>query len=68
MVDAARLRAEMAKKGATGVTMAAVIGKKPKTFYRKLKQGKFACTEIGRMVRYLEPDRPEEIFFAKEVT
>lgn len=68
MIDTNKLRGRMAEKGRTGVDMAAVIGKTPKTFYSKMKAGVFDSDEIQAMVIDLDIRNPMEIFFATEVT
>lgn len=68
MIDTNKLRGRMAEKGRTGVDMAAVIGKTPKTFYCKMKAGVFDSDEIQAMVTDLDIHNPMEIFFASDVT
>ena len=68
MIDVNKLRGKMAEKGRSGQDMARVIKKTPKTFYAKMKMGKFDSDEISAMVADLELDNPLEIFFADEVT
>ncbi len=68
MIDVNKLRGKMAEKGRSGQDMARVIKKTPKTFYAKMKMGKFDSDEISAMVADLELENPLEIFFADEVT
>ena len=68
MIDVNKLRGKMAEKGRSGQDMARGIKKTPKTFYAKMKMGKFDSDEISAMVADLELDNPLEIFFADEVT
>lgn len=68
MIDTNKLRGRMAEKGRTGIDMAGVIGKTPKTFYSKMKAGVFDSDEIQAMVNDLDIRNPMEIFFANEVT
>lgn len=68
MIDVNKLRGRMAEKGRSGLDMAKVIGKTPKTFYLKMKAGVFDSDEIEAMVKDLEIKNPLEIFFAEEVT
>ena len=68
MVHVNKLRGKMAEKGRTGIDMARVIKKTPKTFYEKMKKGVFDSDEITAMVEDLDIDNPMEIFFAEEVT
>ena len=58
----------MAEKGRTGIDMARVIKKTPKTFYDKMKKGVFDSDEITAIVEDLGIENPMEIFFAEEVT
>lgn len=68
MVHVNKLRGKMAEKGRSGIDMARVIKKTPKTFYEKMKKGVFDSDEITAMVEDLGIDNPMEIFFAEEVT
>ena len=68
MVHVKKLRGKMAEKGRTGIDMARVIKKTPKTFYEKMKKGVFDSDEITAIVEDLDIENPMEIFFAEEVT
>lgn len=68
MIDVNKLRGRMAEKNRSGLDMAKVIGKTPKTFYAKMKAGVFDSDEIKAMVEDLDIKNPMEIFFADEVT
>ena len=68
MVNVQKLRGKMAEKNRTGIDMAKVINKTPKTFYEKMKKGVFDSDEITAMVEDLGIENPMEIFFADEVT
>ena len=68
MVNVKKLRGKMAEKGRTGLDMARVIKKTPKTFYEKMKKGVFDSDEITAIVDDLGIENPLEIFFAEEVT
>ena len=68
MVHVKKLRGKMAEKGRTGIDMARVIKKTPKTFYEKMKKGVFDSDEITAIVDDLDIENPMEIFFAEEVT
>ena len=68
MIDVNKLRGRMAEKNRSGLDMAKVIGKTPKTFYSKMKGGVFDSDEIKAMVEDLDIKNPMEIFFADEVT
>ena len=68
MVNVKKLRGKMAEKGRSGIDMARVIKKTPKTFYEKMKKGVFDSDEITAIVEDLGIENPMEIFFAEEVT
>ena len=68
MVHVNKLRGKMAEKGRSGIDMARVIKKTPKTFYEKMKKGVFDSDEITAIVEDLDIENPMEIFFAEEVT
>ena len=68
MVHVKKLRGKMAEKDRTGIDMARVIKKTPKTFYEKMKKGVFDSDEITAIVEDLGIENPMEIFFAEEVT
>ena len=68
MVNVKKLKGKMAEEGRTGIDMARVIKKTPKTFYDKMKKGVFDSDEIVAIVDDLGIDNPMEIFFADEVT
>ena len=68
MVHVKKLRGKMAEKGRSGIDMARVIKKTPKTFYEKMKKGVFDSDEITAIVEDLDIENPMEIFFAEEVT
>lgn len=68
MIDVNKLRGRMAEKGRSGLDMAKVIRKTPKTFYTKMKAGVFDSDEIEAIVKDLEIEDPMAIFFAEEVT
>ena len=65
MVHVNKLRGKMAEKGRTGIDMARVIKKTPKTFYEKMKKGVFDSDEITAIVEDLDIENPMEIFFAE---
>lgn len=68
MIDVKKLRGRMAEKEKTGLDMAKIIKKAPKTFYLKMKKGVFDSDEIAAIVDALEIENPSEIFFADKVT
>nr|DAK11211.1 MAG TPA: SOS-response transcriptional repressor [Caudoviricetes sp.] len=68
MFDERRFKAQIALKGKRLKDIAEVLEIKESTLYRKLKRdGDFTRAEINTLIIYLEIERPEEIFFAKEL-
>lgn len=67
MVNTNKLRGIIAERGLDQKDVAEMIGKSPKTFYEKMKRGKFDSDEIMSMVSGLSIENPTEIFFAVEV-
>lgn len=68
MVNTNKLRGIIAERGLDQKDIAEMIGKTPKTFYKKMKNGKFDSDEIMSMVSGLKIENPAEIFFATDVT
>lgn len=68
MVNTNKLRGVIAERGFDQKDVAKMIGKSPKTFYEKMKKGKFDSDEIILMVKGLGIRNPVEIFFADDVT
>ena len=67
MVNTNKLRGIIAERGLDQKNVADMIGKSPKTFYDKMKKGKFDSDEIMKMVSGLNIENPVEIFFATDV-
>ena len=67
MVNTDKLRGIIAERGLDKKDVAEMIGKTPKTFYEKMKRGKFDSDEIMMMVIGLKIENPAEIFFAESV-
>ena len=67
MVNTQKLRGIIAERGLAQQDVAEMIGKTPKTFYEKMKKGKFDSDEIMAMVSGLKIENPAEIFFATDV-
>lgn len=65
MVRTDKIRGLMAEKNVSGVDMAKALNIAPKTFYVKMKSGKFGTDEAEIMIDVLEIPNPTEIFFAK---
>lgn len=68
MVNTNKLRGIIAERGLDQKDVAEMIGKSPKTFYEKMKRGKFDSDEIMQMVYGLNIENPVDIFFADDVT
>lgn len=68
MVNTNKLRGIIAERGLDQKDVAEMIGKTPKTFYEKMKKGKFDSDEIMQMVEGLDIKNPADIFFASDVT
>lgn len=68
MVNTSKLRGIIAERGLDQKDVAEMIGKSAKTFYEKMKKGKFDSDEIMNMVNGLKIENPTEIFFANDVT
>lgn len=68
MVNTNKLRGIIAERGLDQKDVAEMIEKSPKTFYEKMKKGKFDSDEIMKMVAGLNIENPVEIFFANDVT
>ena len=68
MIRTNELRGISAKNGFSQVKVAKMLGISPKTFYNKMKQGRFGSDEIQVMIDRLNISNPCEIFFAEEVT
>lgn len=67
MVNVNKLRGIIAEKGLDQQDVAKMIGKTPKTFYSKMKAGKFDSDEMMKMITCLNIKNPAEIFFADDV-
>ena len=67
MVNTNKLRGIIAERGLAQQDVAEMIGKTPKTFYEKMKKGKFDSDEIMKMVSGLNIENPADIFFAPDV-
>lgn len=60
-----KLKGIMAERGVSGKELAGKIGIAPKTFYEKMRQGKFGTDEAEVMIEELGIENPIDIFFAK---
>ena len=68
MFNANELKAAIARRGLTQKKLAEKIGMSEPTMNRKIKRGSFGLDEAQKIIDVLKIDKPEEIFFAKEVT
>lgn len=64
-MNAAKLRGVIAERGKTQNEVATAIGMSPRTFYTKMKTGRFGLDEADKMIRYLSIPNPAEIFFGR---
>ena len=67
MVNTAKLRGIIAENGKTQQDVAKMLGITPKTFYERMKKGKFGSDDIQIMIDELHIENPVEVFFAKDV-
>lgn len=68
MVAVEKIKALIIERGLTQEQTARKIGVTPKTFYNKMKKGKFGTDEAQKLIKILSIDNPIEIFFAENVT
>ncbi len=68
MFNANEFRAAIARRGYTQKRLAEEIGISEPSMHRKIKNGTFGLDEAQRIINVLEIEKPEDIFFAKEVT
>lgn len=61
-MNAARLRGIIAENGLSQRDVAKAIGMSEKTFYSKMKNGKFGIDEAEAMIRLLKVENPAAIF------
>lgn len=67
MLNRNALRGRIAEKGMTQEQVARELGITPKTFGVKMKTGKFGLDEAEKLIRILEIEKPEKIFFSQTV-
>ena len=63
MINAAKLRGLIVERGYSQQDVASRIGITAKTFYAKMKSGKFYLSELDKMVELLGIDDPTPFFF-----
>lgn len=61
-MNTARLRGIIAENGLSQRDVAKAIGMSEKTFYSKMKNGKFGIDEAEAMIRLLKIENPAAIF------
>lgn len=68
MFDETKFKEQLAISGLTRKELADAIGIDESTLYRKIqRKGDFTREEINRIIRILDIDNPNEIFFAQEL-
>lgn len=68
MFDRNRLRAQMVLKNVSTKKLCEDLQINESTFYRKLQNdGSFSRQEIALIIKLLDIEHPEEIFFASEL-
>lgn len=65
-MNAARLRGIIAENGLSQRDVAKAIGMSEKTFYSKMKNGKFGIDEAEEMIRLLKIENPAAIFLTQK--
>ena len=63
MIDAPKLRGLIVEHGYSQKDVAQYIGVTAKTFYAKMKTGKFYLNELDKIVELLGIDDPTPVFF-----
>lgn len=63
MINGAKLKGLIIERGYTQQDVAAYLGIAAKTFYGKMKTGKFYLSELDKMVELLGIDNPTPFFF-----
>ena len=64
MIRTQDLKAEIVRNNMTQRDMANILGVTPRTFYARMKKGKFGSDDIKKMIDTLHIDNPKDIFFA----
>lgn len=64
MILTNELKGIIVKNGLSQRKLAKMIGISEKTFYDKMKKGVFNSNEMEKMIRILDIQNPNEIFFA----
>lgn len=67
--DKDKFKAQLVLAGVTNRELIDYLGITTTTYYRKLRNdGSFTRDELSKIIDRLEIEKPEEIFFAKELT
>ena len=65
MINTNKLRGLIVEHGYSQKDVAQYIGVTAKTFYDKMKTGKFNLNELDKMVEMLDIDDPTPVFFTQ---
>lgn len=65
-MNAARLKGIIAENGLSQRDVAKAIGMSEKTFYTKMKNGKFGIDEAEAMIQLLKIENPAPIFLTSQ--
>lgn len=68
MINANKIRARIVELGMNQKSVAKQIGMSEKTFSVKMNNGKFGLDEAEQIAKVLMIDKPEQYFFANDVT
>lgn len=68
MVNVSKIKGLMAEKNLSGIDVAKALEITPKTFYEKMKKGRFDSNEMEAMIVVLDIRDPASIFFADVVS
>ena len=68
MINANKIRARIVELGLNQQTVAEKIGMSAKTFSIKMNNGKFGLDEADKMIAILKIEKPDDYFFADDVT
>ena len=67
--DKNKFKAQLVLAGVTNRELIDYLGITTTTYYRKLRNdGSFTRDELSKIIDRLEIEKPEDIFFAKELT
>ncbi len=65
MVDVMKLKGLIVENNLTQEKVADALGIARKTFYLRMKNGKFGSDEMEKMIKLLHIDDPVSVFFAQ---